>query len=75
MAKVLTKTKWVEIEHNGITVYAVDFLNGVMIEIEGQIVSWPGYCIREVRGDTDGPTLWKRPNAPKEFSLKLTEEK
>ena len=66
---------WTEIQYDGMSILAMDFLNGVIARAPGEFgtVFIPGYQIVEQRGDMDGPALRPRRYAPKEFALKMVE--
>ena len=66
--------KWTEIDHDGTTIYATDFLDGVLVTIDDSVVGWRGWQVVD-RGDMDGPQLRKRPQLTKKgLSFWLEEE-
>ena len=69
--------EWTTIDHDGMTIQAADFLDGVLIKIvcdgRWQLVSWPSYYVQEELGDMDGPALRPRKKRPQVFGVELRE--
>jgi hypothetical protein len=65
--------EWTTIDHNGTMLMAKDFLNGVLVDINTQILFVPGYYVQEELGDMDGPALRPRKKRPQVFGIELRE--
>ena len=68
-------SRWTKIQYGGMSILAIDFLNGVIVTAPGEFGTAfiPGYQIVEQRGDMDGPALRPRRCAPRQFALKMVE--
>jgi hypothetical protein len=65
--------EWTTIDYDGTAILATDFLDGVLIDINTQILFVPGYYVQEKTGDMDGPALRPREKRPQVFGIELRE--
>ena len=65
--------EWTTIDYGGTGIMATDFLNGVLVDINTQILFVPGYYVQEAEGDMDGPALRPRRRRPQVFGIELRE--
>jgi len=67
--------EWTTIDYGGTGIMATDFLNGVLVDINTQILFIPGYYVQEETGDMDGPALRQRKQPEQVFGIELRERK
>ena len=65
---------WHTIDYNGTMIMATDFLDGVLVDYNTQIMFCPGYYVQEQLGDMDGPALRERKIPKSKLGIWLEEE-
>lgn len=70
-------SEWTEIRYGGTTVYAMDFLNGVLVKmlLTDPPTFVPGYYVQEKLAYMDGPALRPIMEPAKSFAIRIEEEK